>query len=84
MIRSCAAFTTVRAADRNGHGRVHLAPGAGEVDWMATFTALAQHRYAGYVGLQIEEADPAQVRAQFRSGAAYLHSIAERGSFLLE
>ena len=42
---------------------------------------------AGLAHLQLssaEEADPSQVRAQFSSGAAYLHSIAELGGFLLE
>ena len=74
----------VRTADRNSHGRTHLAPGAGQIDWLATLTLLAQHRYTGYLALQIETDDPAGVAEDFRSGAGYLQSIADRGGFLLE
>jgi sugar phosphate isomerase/epimerase len=74
----------LRLADSNGRPGRHLAPGAGRIDWLATFTALAQHRYTGYVGLEIDATDPDAVCSDYAAGAAHLRSTAERGGFLLE
>jgi len=66
----------LHVADNDGKINEHLALGEGTVDWEGVFTALAKHRFAGYVAIDIGRLP--DMDDAMRRSIAYLRELLPR------